>query len=435
MKKLLNLIIASFLVVPVFGQPTIQKDRIKFHGRQQEIQTFPNILNKIEKKEILLMGKQKNRGVFQAKSTSNSKMKMDSTIYQVMDNTSGQWVNYAKEMYSYNSNGTNFANFNFEWDENYNKWIGSYKQEYLYNSNLDLSVLTFYDFDKDKETWVESSKAEYSYDANGKDTLVSQYTWNEMNNRWDLFMKSENIYDPDGNLSQAISSVWDDSESKWNENSKGEYTYNEQENITLIKGWFWNNDSSKWVASMKMEINYDEFGNDTSSVWYTIDTTSVLKPVAKEKSVYDSNGNMITDISYTWNETDSLWIPESKEELSYDNTYTSDDLILPFYYSDLLNHMLTEASDYNYDGSDWVLSVKSRVYYSDPEITSIPEVNSENSISVYPNPASGRITFKMNGIADNLKIEIYDCQGRIKTDGTKWDSFFNSKFVDRNVCL
>ncbi len=75
--------------------------------------------------------------------------------------------------------------------------------------------------------------------------------------------------------------------------------------------------------------------------------------------------------------------------------------------------MLTDAAYYHWDetSSDWVKMGKNTHYYSEYNISAVPEIN-EIEINVYPNPCSKNVSFSIPGNDNKTVLELFDIQGR-----------------------
>jgi uncharacterized protein YkuJ len=413
MKKTLNLIIATFLVISAMGQPTDKRALIKSQYKQNIIESFHNLSSVSGNSDLLQFSKTKNSQVYQSKSTSVNKQKLDSIISETWDTTSGQWIIDSKSIYKYDNKGNSILEIAYDLGDSENEWIGNNIEELSYDINNFNILRISYNWDIDSNKWGAPSKEEISNDGNGNISVSTSYSWNEFDNKWVTNYRSSNFYDVDGNKILSVYSEWDENFNIWYTNSKSEYTFDENGNNIVQVYNSWNSDSSRWEVAMKSESYFDSNGNDTLDIgYYSRDTTTVLKPWFKQFHSYDAYGNWSMEIMYEWNETDSLWNEMNKAEYNFDNSYTSDDLYYPYYFNLVFKHKIIEAISYENINSIMVLSYRSTCYYSDPESTSTPFISAEKSINVYPNPASDFVTFKLNGNENDFSIELFDYQGR-----------------------
>lgn len=90
---------------------------------------------------------------------------------------------------------------------------------------------------KDKKG-VNKSKVEYTYNSNGKEILEVNYQWDTTTNSWKNRYKSENTYDSNGNNTLNMGYNWDVTNT-WKNSGKYEFTYNSTGKVTLHMGYQW----------------------------------------------------------------------------------------------------------------------------------------------------------------------------------------------------
>ncbi|MCD4725686.1 MAG: T9SS type A sorting domain-containing protein, partial [Bacteroidales bacterium] len=229
-------------------------------------------------------------------------------------------------------------------------------------------------------------KDEYSYDATGNLTEILSYYWNESTSQWVVGWKEECSYDAAGNLTESLAYDWEESTSLWVVDWKDEYSYDATGNLTEILSYYWNESTSQWVACWKDEYSYDAAGNLTEY------------------------------LSYDWNESISQWVVDWKQEYTYNNSYSFDELLLP-YYDDFFilhfRHMLTESISYYWDDfvNQWILDYKGTFFYSEKNINNISDL-SVMDIKIYPNPATEFVVFDVNSTSKTAIVEIFDINGK-----------------------
>ena len=141
-------------------------------------------------------------------------------------------------------------------------------------------------------------------------------------------------------------------------------------------------DGTYWQYNGKFTYLYDNSGNCTEYHHYDGTNYEV------ERSVYTYDyGKPLSGTVIPWN-------PELDRPRMYDNV---DACVREAWYSLDVDHVLQYVCDYVYEYSDVVTGVQS---------PAVPE------ISLYPNPASGRIV--LDGLADGeAEVRIHDLSGRL----------------------
>ncbi len=325
------------------------------------------------------------------------------------------WAATYKGAYTYDTNGNMTQSIGYNWNESLSLWAATSKGEYTYDTNGNMTQNIDYDWDETTSQWLESWKDEYTYDANGNMTQGIEYNWDETTNQWVASTKYEYTYDTNGNMTQEIEYNWDETTNQWVEDYKIEYTYDTNGNMTQKIYYDWDETTSQWLESYKDEYTYDANGNMTQEIDYVWDdTTSEWLENYKDEYTYDTNGNMTQNIDYDWDETTNQWVEDCKMLLSYNNTYTLQDLILPPY--DLFwagtNNMLTDIESYEKDDTDtWVGTWKRMYRYSEQNVANVDNIGTI-ICTLYPNPASDYLYLEFSGQGGKATLDIFDTQGR-----------------------
>ena len=381
------------------------------------------------------------------------KQKLDSLVFYIK--VDGQWVGLSKDEYGYNSNGkiTLLIEYNHQSNslKDQNQWINARKHEYSYDNNHTLSQSIMYTWDDDAGNWVRTYKSEYSHDNDGNLIQVMNYSWDENTSQWVDSWKTDLTYDANGNLTLATGSEYDEDSGQWVYFFKAEYSYDNDGNLIMETDYGWNED--QWIEDYKCEYAYDGDGHlisDTEYYWdghwikdskyeYTYDNNGNMileedyywegqwKRDGKYEYVFDDNGNLTEELAYNWDENTNSWEELFKDDHTYDNSYSFDELVLPIIYDEdyifysmdswwrlYYHHMLlTSVRFYPEEGfREWYEKYKNTYYYSEINIVGIAEGN-DNTMTIYPNPAGDEFTvqsllFKVS----RTFVELYDLNGR-----------------------
>ncbi len=291
-----------------------------------------------------------------------------------------------KKVLGYDENGNRISDTDYSWDETSGEWIQAYRYLYTYNTEGNLTIGYSYFWDETTTSWEMSGRIERSYDMYGNLTEEINSWWDMSTSQWMNSSKTENSYNVNNLIIESIFYMWDFMGNDWMNMSKTEYTYNSYDFLTLLMDFQWNSTSNQWVYDYK-----DEF-------------------------TYDSNMNMIQDMEYEWN--GSVWVVSGKYEYNYNNDFTFNELILPWFFEQGisgLQHMLLDITEYS--GSSFELTGKSIFNYSEVNITGIENVEADQ-IGVYPQPASSVVSFNWESISPELRLEVYDVSHRKLIDQT-----------------
>lgn len=411
MKILYTLIILSFLSASLTGKTTDNRNLTKENLWQNKLSKSPEQHKAFRNGLEMSLGKTiLNKTKANQKSKREIVKALDELIYEY--NSGGTWNFEDKGTFSYDENGNNTLQENYFWDEAwliYDKseqefdgngnilvetyyewdeskgllWLPYNKYEYGYNNDGDLTTGLNSYYDSAEDSWINDSREEYGYNANGYLELITYYSWDGVSETWNVSWKNEYAYDNEGNLITVTVYSWSDT---WNPLWKDDLTYDNNKNITEDLNSSWDDDANDWVNGWKDEFNYN------------------------------AEGNMDINISSGWD--GSHWVNLFKNELSYNNAYDAQDLIMPFWWEtdDYITyvHMPTGYIGYEWiDGSDvWELSLKATLNYVDHDVTGIFNPTA-SEIQVYPNPATDYISFDLKDNASEATVELFDIQGRL----------------------
>lgn len=449
MKQKTTLTAIVFLVTLIaFGQRTELKNNENLWKSKAEAQIngFKQDDNKVWQNHLF----QKNKRLSQNSSFKSSqaiKQRLDSIIFRNWDETTSQWIAYAKDEFTYDTSTNNTQSIYYSWDETIGRWDATSKDEYTYDADRHMIQYISCHWDETISEWMTNFKYEYAYNANGNKTQIYEYQWNETTSQWVAAYKNKYTYDTNGNLAQEHGYFWDETNSQWVVSYKHEYSYDANGNMTQEFEYYWDETSSQWVASYKYEFAYDANSNMIQFTGYYWDENA-NQWVADYKSeyTYDANGNMMQYIEYIWNENASLWnnnykveyfcdslgnrtqtfnyiwdettsqwAAAYKYETTYNNSYSISDLILPYPFHDNINcnHMLTGNESYKWDtlSGDWKPQMEVLFYYSEQEVSYISDFD-VTEFKIYPNPFSTYVSFNFTGYYDKIILELFDIQGR-----------------------
>jgi hypothetical protein len=325
----------------------------------------------------------------QLKAASEGNQKLDSTIYEALDNVSNQLVISFKAVYTYDANGFETSAIGYFWNDTTSQWMTGWKHETTYDVNENLTIKSTYFWDDLNNQWVYIEKQEYTYDNHRN--LILDFAYHGIPDQLLWAQKYENTYDASGNLLLDDTYDWEASHKLWVITRKSEYTYDTNGNLTAKILYNWDEGNSQWVLFYKMEFIYDASGNTTlnSNSYYNTITDQWYVDFTKA-AAYDNNGNITVDSTFS-----EEW-GKSKSEYAYDN-----------------NEKRFSQTDYywNEATSQWSIYQRYTYYYSELNPTLIPGI-SERKISVYPNPATDFIVFDLTNISESAIAEIFDIQGK-----------------------
>lgn len=336
--------------------------------------------------------------------------KLDSYIYQEYDKATSQWLNRSMNEFGYDANGNNTSDIFYTWNTENELYEKSLKQEFTYDNN-GLAEQLSYEWDAGSSTWVLLSRWLYSYNGDGNMSMAYNYYWTGSN--WEMSGRAQLTYNEEGQVILQVLSWWDGSNSQWINSNKIENTYNTNGALSASTESNWDLITNDWIFIKIDEYSYNDgfLMQKKTMTWNTVNSqweNEVLLIFS-----YDSLMNIILSREYAW--VGSQWVEMWKSEMTYNNDYTADQLMLPWFFSEAdgeLQHMLTGITEYGFNGIAYELTTRSLFNYSQVDLTGIA-YNEINKAVVYPQPASEQVTFSWGSSSQQLDLYLYDMAGKM----------------------
>jgi Secretion system C-terminal sorting domain len=408
MKQIFTLIIAGLMTVSGTGQnfanSQVQRNQ-KFN--ENILATAGNPMRGMINQGQLLKGKLKT-GNRQTEKSRALMQQLDNIVNQNWDEAGMEWVNSDRNDFTYDAFGNNISDIYAIWNPDTELYDLSDKQEFNYEDGQ-MTEQVYYEYDNLSMEWVASLQWLYSYNAEGNITISYSYYMGESS--WEMAGREERTYADNGLLIMEVSSFWNPSTSEWMNSSKVEHTYNSS-GYRLTSTFFgWNIIEEEWVNSYRIENTYegDFLVSSFSFTWSFI--SSDWENEYKNEYSYDGDMNMTQNLESEWD--GSAWITSWKGTFEYNNDYTFDELVLPWYANNMdisFMHMITATTEY--EGAALDLASRSLFNYSEVEYTGVP-VNEFAQATVYPQPASGEVTFTWADGTPALELSVFDIGGKL----------------------
>ena len=248
-----------------------------------------------------------------------------------------------------------------------------------YNENGDLTLYISYNWDSESQSFIPSVKYEYTYDENGNETLNIRFYWDSESQSFEPQQKYEKTFDENGNCNFRFRYYWNTDSQSFIPNKKEEYTYNENRIQSRIDS-DWSTESQSYVPTYKNESFFDDLNRQIIVIFYSYDSNSEsFIPDSKDEYTYDENGNR-TSSSLGWNSVLEIFVPNYKESLEYDEQERVS--FRKNYSYDICNEEKYQTSQYQYiyddelDGSnlrtftldsngDWVFEFENGKFYDE----------------------------------------------------------------------
>jgi hypothetical protein len=413
MKQILTLIFVSSMFLSIFGQsdPAIYSSRISGLNNRQFL-SHPDAYNPHSGLKVPGMMPKPAKNNYELKKSLATMQALSNFLYQTYNESTEQWENSSMDEFAYNISGQNTSDTYSSWDVEMSAWILLGKQEFIYDGSGNMVQEVYYNWDESTSSWEQNYRWLYTYNGEGNISLGYSYFWDDTSNSWVMAGRIVRAYDSQGNMLSETSSYWSQPSNSWINSSRSMNEYNSSNQILLSTYQMWDFISSDWINMDKTEYEYNSGDMLIKIQEFTWNSTSgEWENDYMDEFSYDSFMNMVMDMQYEWD--GSSWIVSGKSEYLYNNDYTANELIYPWYYgqaSEGLQHMLVEVIDYM--GSTFDPESKSTYTYTELNTTGVVEDRMAN-MSIFPQPADETVTFTWNNPDKDMKLMIYASNGQM----------------------
>lgn len=307
----------------------------------------------------------------------------------------------------------------------------SAKEVVLYDNNFRQEGLNRYNYSNN--TWVHVGILSLSYDQQGNITEFLNKTIDTASGVAQDNWKESYTYDVNNFSIRYTASTWGNN--VWTETRRSFYTPNPSGQTSDIYTLNWNKTSQQWDSSYYFVFIYDNNGNFTQKTTYRYVSGSWVEST-KIENMYNSNNLKIQATSYSWNgqwdrvsqynytldannnivfaQSDkwknNQWEPSLRYNKDFDMSYTSNDLITPYWYNE--NNLLRSQNVELVIGGNWTLVDSMQYYYSPQTVNSVLDLETKQ-VEVYPNPVTDMVTFQIPNDVINPTVEVYDMKGML----------------------
>jgi hypothetical protein len=310
-------------------------------------------------------------------------------------------------------------------------WLNATKYNLSYDANNNLTIYSYQQWDG--LTWQNYYLNADSYDINNNQISSDSEFWD--GNKWLIVGQSLLTYNTNNDCIENLSQDWDGSSmvntfrtirtsdtnhncisilgqtwdgSSWNDHWHDNYTYDTNNNNTTYVIQIWQNNS--WIITDSSYYTYDSNNNRTHYLWKRWNG-SVWLNENKYDYTYDANNNLTGTICQLFKGSD--WIDFYSEFKTYDAD----------------NFPLSSSYKYWNDAGTKITMADSSYYFFHSIYTGLNVLN-ETSFTLYPNPATNKITISTKDILPGENsLSIVGMNGLyIKQAG-----FQNQNLIEMNV--
>lgn len=290
-------------------------------------------------------------------------------------------------------NGDMATSVNWVWQDG--EWKESTKTETYMRSETTLDSTIIYMYDTVSSTYVKYSKIAMEYDGDMKTKDIT-YMRDSITGEMVLMMQTDYTYDGNGYLTGQQTNILSPDINDLVPLSKIEYFVSDAGVKDSTKTSYWVADMSMWQPMTKSHYYYQGSGKLDYNIDFTYDfVNQVWVKAHKAEYMYNTQGYVISESRSNWVEASQTWDPASKDSTIYkDDTKPLVDINMQK--STVSNELL----------------VYQKTYLTYDQASSAPLTALDNSISVYPNPATEYITLRVNH-PENASMKMYNFNGKL----------------------
>jgi len=298
-------------------------------------------------------------------------------MYWNLDTDADRWNPLEKMEYYYNDRNLNDSVY-FARHEN-NGWVPDRYQLYEYNdAGLKTQSVNYAFLDNN---WVPSDKILYHYDNQYR---LSEFIWQlYQNGAWQNFYKDIHLYNSQGLFYDYQSYYWTGND--WEEDYRELAHYTPEAIVDTIL-YFYSYTNGHWVPASRDVFGVDDYGNWT------------------DLNMEDYDGNR--------------WELEFRVTFSYDNSLEYNQLLTPeilgneYFINDrqFFRHKLDSLEQFDYE-SGTITDYSCLVFHYSPHQIAVEEAR-EESLEIFPNPASDFVYIKETAGEPVIRVSIFDLNGQ-----------------------
>ena len=311
----------------------------------------------------------------------DAKNNMTSNLGQYWDGS--VWVNSHQYTYTYDAKN-NQTNFIYAyWDGS--AWINSYQYTYAYDADNNLTNRLTQGWNG--SVWLNSYQYTYTYDANNNLTIELFQIWE--NSAWGNHYQNIYSYNANNKITNGLFQTW--TGGAWVNSFYDTYTYDASNNMTSGLTQTWN--GSAWENSGQFTCTYDA-KNDLTKELVQNWNGNAWENSEQYIYTYDANDNMTSQLNQGWN--GSNWVNKQQYTTTSDANHFEKSYVFKYWNS---TGIKVSSGDSSYNYYHTVLGINNLMAH-------------EGSITVYPNPASTKISITTSAITTKSQLSIMNLSGQ-----------------------
>ena len=337
------------------------------------------------------------------------------SVYRIWDDSSAQWQNHERSENTFDGNRNLLSETVYMWNEVELQWYEHYRSVYTYTPDGKISECFDYHQTFD-DTISLSGRSEYEYNADGNIERITNYWWNDDSAAFAMSAKQEYAYDASGNNTQFVQYYRYDN--AWQPSYKNDLAFDGNGNETERIYSYW--DQDHWVPQNRnvTDYNADNYPVERVSYWWD-SVESTWNESQKSENSYDTNHNLVTQLSYTWT---GAWTLNWKTEVEFDTSVEFSELAMPLWYYNMSlrdnNKRVSEAS-YTKVTDGWKKTYETDYDYSTFTVTGIRQ-HIATPFRIFPNPTQDILYVNPGRNNDLYTLELFNLAGKRIAYGTHY---------------
>ncbi|MFD2914812.1 T9SS type A sorting domain-containing protein [Psychroserpens luteus] len=308
------------------------------------------------------------------------------------------WMHISTVDYTFNSECLPIYVLLQTLDFSTNMFVNSAQLNISYNANSQITTSTNELWNTDLQIWENGQRSDFSYTGNNL-TLVEIYIWE--NNDWQINETIQNTYNSNDLLIEALYQERNVNSSILVNREKNDYTYTTFPQIDTIVNSTWDDTNSIWITNSRVTFVYDSSNLVDSKISEDWENNQWINNDIEEFT-YDGNDFLIESLSSDWSTTISTYEQTDRE------FYTNNSQGYP-----------VEVIDQTYFFGNWLNTTRDRRIYPNCATLNVNDDLAEE-FSIYPNPVLNQLTIKTPS-EFNGTIEIIDINGK-RVYNQNWSS-------------
>ncbi len=272
-----------------------------------------------------------------------------------------------------------------------------------YNNNLLTEFVLSY-WDSSSQTWIFDEKGIITYNTSGERLEIISQT--NTNGQWEDASKW--VYSYNTNNLVSLTELYYMTYGNWEIDSKTDYTYNMNNDLTqeLTSEMF----NGNWENDYKLDISYPVWGKVMENSDWDFSNWIVSNRLVQ---YIDAANNLANETYYQNDFATQTLVPSYSHNYVYDDAYPYAVLETTLTEEECRHQLLSYTHERANNNGVLEPYLGGTYYWTDlVSAVSEPLFTSSDSHSVFPNPASDKLTITLENTLDPISVEFYNASGQ-----------------------